>query len=110
MARRKTHIEKILALLASGKVDLEFANLPPGKWGENDFEDDDEEEKDGFVSITISKKLCLNSKVRALVHETLHILYRSRSEKWVRGREDEVYASLTKIERKKLEKFLRRFA
>lgn len=108
MARRKTHIEKILALLGSGKVDLEFVNLPSGVWGGNNYEDEDDEEKDGFVSITISKKLCLNSKVRALVHESLHILYRSRSEKWVRGREDEVYVSLTKIERKKLEAFLKK--
>lgn len=105
MKKSKTHIMEILALHAGGKILITLENLPAGIWGGNDYDDDGDEDP---PSIMISKKLCLNSKIKTLIHESLHVLYRSGSEKWVRAREEETYRTLSKFNRKKLETLLRK--
>ena len=96
---------EILALLKSGMVDISLERFPAGVWGGHDFDDDGD---DNFVSIAINHRLCFESKIRVLIHESIHLLRHRRNEKWVRAKEDEIYALLTKAQRKTLEKIVKK--
>lgn len=101
MTRRKSHIEKILALLERGNLTVEL--LPAhyfqkSIWGYCHIDDRE---------IEIKRTLCINNQIFMLIHECLHLINPKEHENWVRARTPEVYNALTKLQRKKLEAFLR---
>lgn len=103
MRRPKTHIEKILALLASGKVRITLVwRLPFGIedcWGYCDEKNDKE--------ILIKRTLCLNSRTLILIHECLHWLYPKRNHGWVIPQTRKIYEGLSCAQREKFSIFFK---
>ena len=101
MTRRKTHIEKILALLASGKVRITLVwRLPFGLedcWGYCDEKNDEE--------ILVKRTLCLNSRILILIHECLHWLYPEKNHSWVIPQTRKIYESLSTTQRERFSFF-----
>ena len=88
-------IKQILALLDRNKVTVIICPLSQKNrlWGLCDYED-----KELFIHI----RLCERNKVRALIHECVHFLYKSFSEATVLRIEDDVYKNLTASEYERL--------
>lgn len=88
-----------IRLLQSGRVTIEKRYLKSGLWGLCDHED-------GILFI--GKHLCETSQVKALIHESLHFLNPSKSERWVRSQERTVFDGLLHAEFLELVRILRR--
>lgn len=105
MTRRKTHIEKILALLDSEKMPVKLVWRMPKEykecWGVHIA-------LGRKAEVLIKQSLCKNTKVRVLIHECLHHLYPQKKHSWIWSQTDKIQSTLTDDERKKLETFLRR--
>lgn len=91
--------KRIIRLIQSGRVTIEKRYLKSGLWGLCDYED-------GILFI--SKPLCETSQVKALIHESLHFLHPSKSERWVRSQERIVFDGLLHAEFLELARILRR--
>lgn len=94
-----TQIERIIKLLSEKKATVSLTTLTGGLWGMCDFQDRE---------LFIKKTLRIESQIKVLIHECLHLLNPSKSEKWVLKTEAYVYDNLVKSEHRYLKNYLRR--
>lgn len=91
------HIDKILRLIISEKVNVVLSKLTPHLWGLCDYDK---------KTLYIRKSLCTRNKITTVIHECLHYLNIKRHENWIRKKEREIFNVLTEREYKALAKFV----